>query len=117
MQIKPRTGQTQIQYYAIIRRCIDWYEALAEEWQISKEEMDGALQTFAWVSVRVTPDDKKQAKLLASGVDTPETVKSKFIAYAQLPWSVLSGWEAALDDADAPAEKDTAPEPPPDPQA
>ena len=110
MDVLARTGQTQIQYLAIIRQCVEWYEALAEEWHISKEAMDSALQDYAWVSVRITPDDKKHRKLFAQGSDSADEVKGKFLDYAALPGAVISRWENAIREFDRPANEDTAPE-------
>lgn len=118
MKIKPYTPLIRMQRTAITNRSFDWLDAVAAEYGVTKNEVYMALGDFALMSLRINGQAKSLDFDLLKSTDDSDTIREKLIAYLntgkpQAVWAV----ENDIQQFDAPANADTAPETPSDPEA
>jgi len=110
MDCKPYTGRVHIQFRALQRRCLDWHESVAQELGVEPNDLWIDFQNYAMIATRITPDDKKHSKVFGVGLDNPEVVQDKFLAYLELDVSLITEWEQAIRVMDTPSDESTAPD-------
>lgn len=118
MDFKPLTPKIRMQCRALLRRDRTWWDNAAVEYGVSSNEIVEALDSFITLSMRLNGSKPKvDFKWIALG-DDAATIQKKFNAYldTQTPDEV---WrlERAMIEYDTPADPDTAPDKPTDPEA
>jgi hypothetical protein len=118
MKIKPFTPAIRMQQTAIINRSMEWWDDVAAEYGVTKNEVFAALRDLATMSMRINGQGKMLDFELPSPSDDSATLRKKFVAYLntskpEAVWEI----ERALQAFDRPVDPDTAPEKPSDPEA
>lgn len=118
MEIKRRTPRVQLVQTSIMRKMADLTDDLQGEIQIDEDVLDLGLSRFAELSARWLPNGTALDFQLASGMDSAEQIREKFLAY--LDTESVDEVEAAFGamyELDRPADPATAPLPPPEDDA
>lgn len=110
MDVKAYTGRVHLQFRALQRRCLAWHEEVAQAVGVHSDDLWTDFQNYAMVATRITPDDKKHSKCFATGRDSADEVKTKFLHYLDLDVEITMRWETAIRTMDAPSDAVTAPE-------
>lgn len=118
MKIKPFTPAIRMQRTALINRALDWMDEVANEYGVSSNEVFAAFRDLTTMALRVNGQGKALDFDLPVLTDDSDTLREKFVAYLNTEktepvWAI----ENAIATFDRPADTDTAPEPPTDPEA
>jgi hypothetical protein len=111
MDIKPLTGLVNMQYQALLRKCVEWYERYAQEQNLPAGVVSDTIETFCHVSARMIPNGKKDHALLALVTDDETTIRNKFEAYLDLELTVTNEWVKRINALDKPTDGVLAPVP------
>lgn len=118
MDFKPYTPAIRMQRTAILRKAQPWFEEVGKDYGVSDDEIYLALLDFINLSIRLNGSKPEVDFKWLAPADNADKVREKFIAYlntqtADIIWEL----ETALNIFDAPADPDTAPDSPTDPEA
>lgn len=118
MTFKPYTPAIRMQRTAILRKAAAWYDEVGQEFGVTQDEIYLALLDFASLSLRMNGQKPKVDFQWVKSTDDSETIRAKFVAYLNTA-TTDPVWELERDmrEFDTPADPDTAPEPPNDPEA
>lgn len=119
MDIQPFTPRLRMYRASQLRKVLDWYKPLAEEYNIPSDIMFGAVSDFVVLSMRVNGSTAKSFDFkLAEMSDDSAALEKKFRAYLDTKCAPLVyEIETAIQTFDAPHDPALAPDAPTDPEA
>lgn len=107
--IAPYTPHTRMIFRALVRMATDWYEQVAEEYDLPVAIVDEAITDYAMFCARVTQLPKLDFAL-TTPQDTPDTMRANFEQYLKTArMDLVRQIEQDIIRMDRPRDEDLAP--------